>query len=126
MVELPIYLWFGRRALGLRERSAAPRRAAGDPVVDDGLPVRAGLLHRAPWYGGVNLVSHPLLWFGLAPAGIRLLGATAGVLAAEGVVTMGEGLAVAGGLRARRLDALMLALLANAVSFSVGLALTRL
>ncbi len=102
MVELPIYLWFGRRALGLPERSGLP------------------------WYGGVNAVSHPLLWFGLAPAGVRLLGATAGVLAAEGVVTVGEGLAVAQGTRSRRLDALMLAALANAASFSVGLALTRL
>jgi hypothetical protein len=77
-------------------------------------------------YGTVNLVSHPLLWFGLAPAGVGLLGATAGVLTAEGLVTMGEGLAVAQVARAGTTPAVAIAALANAASFGVGVMLTRL
>jgi hypothetical protein len=102
LVEVPIYRALGRRALDLREGG--------------GLRL----------YGGVNLVSHPLLWFGLAPAGVALVGATAGVLAAEGLVVAGEGLAVAHVARVRQAPALAVAALANAASFGAGLAIWRL
>jgi hypothetical protein len=100
IVEVPIYLWLGRRALGVRDRS--------------GLPV----------YGGINLLSHPLLWFALAPAGAGALGTTTGLLTAEGLVTMGEGLAVAQVTRTSPTPALAIAALANAASFGLGLAVS--
>jgi hypothetical protein len=99
IVEVPIYLWLGRRTLCVADRNGLP------------------------WYGGVNLVSHPLLWFGLAPAGAGLFGATAGLLVAEGLVAAGEGLAIAHGVLAPRSAALAVAALANAASFAVGLIL---
>lgn len=66
MVEVPAYLLLGRWAL------AAPGRRAD----------RTGLA--LPWYVGVNLVSHPLLWFWLVPAGVAILGTTAEILTAGG------------------------------------------
>jgi hypothetical protein len=99
IVEVPIYLGLGRWVLR--------------PADGNGLR----------WYGAVNLVSHPMLWYGLAPAGVTLLGATGGVLAAEGLVTAGEGLAISRLAAARPPAALAVAALANVASFRVGLTL---
>jgi hypothetical protein len=109
IVEVPIYVWLGRIWLGRRTLGAS-RRDRSDLAI----------------YGGVNLLSHPALWFMLAPAGARVLGATAGILAAEGLVTVGEGVAVAHATHLRRTSALALAALANAASFGIGLTLAGL
>jgi hypothetical protein len=102
LVEVPIYLALGQRALYLRE-------GGGFRL-----------------YGSVNLVSHPLLWFGLAPVAVAMVGATAGVLTAEALVVLGEGFAVAQVARVRQAPAVAIAALANAASFGVGLTISRL
>ena len=106
IVEVPVYLFVSRWTF------ATPGGRA-----DGNGPEFRG-------YAGVNLVSHPLLWFGLVPLGVAMLGATPGVLAAEALVVAGEGAALAFVLRDRApvLGVVAIAALANAASFSLGLA----
>jgi hypothetical protein len=108
IVEVPVYLLLRRWAFAV---VATPEGRA------DGNGPELG------WYAGVNVVSHPVLWFVLVPAGVAVLGATAGILVAEGLVVAGEGAALSLVLRGRApvLGVVAVAALANAASFSLGL-----
>ena len=92
------------------------------PVALAVLAPRAGLAPSALAALAVNLVSHPILWFGLVP-GLRAAGLShqEAVLAAEAVVWLGEAAAYAAVLRPldwRRAAAA--AILANALSAFLG------
>jgi hypothetical protein len=62
---------------------------------------------------GVNVVSHPLLWFALQP--------TVGIWAAEVMVTAAEGAATGRMLGLRITDGLALAVVANGCALVAGL-----
>jgi hypothetical protein len=64
---------------------------------------------------GVNVVSHPLLWFALEP--------TIGFWAAEALVAAAEGAVAARVLRLSLADALAIAVVANGCSLLAGLLL---
>ena len=98
LVEVPVYLAALTLVAGIRARTAL------------GLAV------------AVNAVSHPLLWFVVVPA----LGAgLSAVLAAEALVLAGEAIALMAVLRRDRLVLAAAALVANGLSFAVGVALQR-
>ena len=98
LVEVPVYIAALTLVTGIRVRPAVAMSVA------------------------VNAVSHPLLWFVIVPA----LGAgLSAVLAAEALVLAGEAIALMAVLRRDRLVLAAAALVANGLSFAVGVALQR-
>jgi hypothetical protein len=102
LVEVPVYL-------------AALTLVAG---VRPGLAVRSAL--------AVNAVSHPLLWFGLLPVfGALDLSPLAGLLVAEAIVLLGEAVALWAVLRRDAAVLAAAAVVANGLSFLIGVAVQR-
>src|SRR6266536_2029764 len=72
-----------------------------------------------------NLLTHPIVWFGLAPTPRPVVGDLTFTLAAEGFAWLAEAALFFSVVRRDALGVLLLSLIANLASYLVGVALQR-